>query len=81
MKKTLFFCIVLTISVSLFAATNSNTKKTVKKVTQKKVEIKNFRVKNSKFDIYLDGQYFKTENFYLENEENGSLTKKIKNIF
>ena len=40
MKKILFFCIVLTISVSLFAATNSNTKKTVKKVTQKKVEIK-----------------------------------------
>lgn len=52
-----------------------------KKSFGKKVEIKNFRVKNSKFDIYLDGQYFKTENFYLENEENGSLTKKIKNIF
>ncbi len=52
-----------------------------KKSFGKKVEIKNFRVKNSKFDIYLDGQYFKTENFYLENEENGSLMKKIKNIF
>ena len=52
-----------------------------KKSFGKKVEIKNFRVKNSKFDIYLDEQYFKTENFYLENEENGSLTKKIKNIF
>nr|WP_314082293.1 hypothetical protein [uncultured Leptotrichia sp.] len=52
-----------------------------KKSFWKKVEVKNFRVKNSKFDIYLDGQYFKTENFYLENEENGSLTKKIKNIF
>ena len=52
-----------------------------KKSFGKKVEVKNFRVKNSKFDIYLDGQYFKTENFYLENEENGSLTKKIKNIF
>ena len=52
-----------------------------KKSFGKKVEVKNFRVKNSKFDIYLDGQYFKTENFYLENEENGSLMKKIKNIF
>ena len=52
-----------------------------KKSFEKKVEIKNFRVKNSKFDIYLDGQYFKTENFYLENEEKGSLMKKIKNIF
>ena len=48
MKKTLFFCIVLTISVSLFAATNSNTKKTVKKVTQKKVEIKKTETKEKK---------------------------------
>ena len=48
MKKTLFFYIVLTISVSLFAATNSNTKKTVKKVTQKKVEIKKTETKEKK---------------------------------
>ena len=52
-----------------------------KKSFGKKVEIKNFRLKSSKFDIYLDKQYFKTENFYLEGEESCSLTKKIKNIF
>ena len=40
MKKTLFFCIGLTISASLFAAPNSNVKKTVKKTAEKKVETK-----------------------------------------
>ncbi len=33
MKKTVFFCIGLTISASLFAATGSNTKKTSKAKT------------------------------------------------
>lgn len=78
MKKTLFFCIVLTISVSLFAATNSNTKKTVKKVTQKKVEIKKTETKEKKSKLNANA---KKETKNIRNvKSNSSKTESKKEI-
>ena len=78
MKKILFFCIVLTISVSLFAATNSNTKKTVKKVTQKKVEIKKTETKEKKSKLNANA---KKETKNIRNvKSNSSKTESKKEI-